>query len=565
MPNAPSPDATAASTLTAESRGLLRVGLLGLALIFSGCSTSESTDPIEGVSPGADLEAPEPGDDADAATEPETDSEDGDEADPEPEGPLTAVQDDPNFAVAAAGWLRGDLHYHTTHSGDAANQGGDDLATCLAIADWYRHPTFEQHLPELAGNGLDYIAITDHRTDAVLSDEDFVHEHLILIPGEEYGGGGHAGIFGITEHVPHDPLSGESQNERHLDAIDEAHGMGAVFSVNHPVQGNNWNWDTPTIDGVEIWNGPWSSFYIGTTAEELEEDIASTGAENPYIWDAMESVSAGHNDRALRFWQGHLTGGLHPAVIGGSDRHMVVPAALPTTYVRRAEGLDGPEGVLQGIRDGGTFVSRSPFGPQIDLSAVDEDGKTYPLGAALPHAGPWQIEARVSRAVGGVLRLIAGPMKPADADGRVRAEPEILFEAPIHHALVEGTFAWTAPAGGGWIHAVVLEPVAPNVLDPELAKALATFSTPASGNALVVMAEQILPLVDEDVVLTPENCDPADWLPDRPQCVPVDQMSLATFQIPDALERLLHIAYEDGVATDRCMGAISSAFLFRPE
>ncbi len=548
-------------------RALALAMIWGLALGAPACSggSGEETPP-EAAGEDAGTSSDTPASEQDAGPS-GSDASDGAAAEPEPEGPLFPAEGNPNFAVASAGWLRGDLHYHTDHSEDAKKQGGDDVATCLAIADWFRHPTFEAELPELAGNGLDYIAVTDHRTDAILADPEFTHEHLILVPGEEYGGGGHAGVFGIAEHIPHDPIQGESQNERHNDAIAEAHGMGAAFSVNHPVQGNNWVWDTPEVDGVEVWNGPWSSFYVGTTEEELEGDIAGGGVENPFIRDAMESTPAGHNDRALRFWQNHLTAGLHPAVIGGSDRHMVVPAALPTTYVRPPEGLrNDPDvaSVVEGIREGGTFISRNPFGPQVDLRAIDEEGAVHPLGAALPHAGPWQVEVRVSRAAGGVLRLVAGPVLPPDAEGRSRAEPAILVEAPIDHPLVEGTFPWTAPAEGGWLHAVVLEPIAPEPLDEALTEALEVFSTPATGNALLVMAEQLLPLVDEGVVLFPEECDPADWLPNRPQCIPVDQQTLATFQIPDSLDRLLHIFYEAGEPTERCMGAVTSAFLFVP-
>ena len=45
-----------------------------------------------------------------------------------------------NFAVAANGWYRGDLHFHTNYSGDAKQQGGDDLGPALNIADAWRDP-----------------------------------------------------------------------------------------------------------------------------------------------------------------------------------------------------------------------------------------------------------------------------------------------------------------------------------------------------------------------------------------------------------------------------------------
>lgn len=101
------------------------------------------------------------------------------------DGRVDAVAPTPgNLAGLAAGWVRGDLHSHSTHSADAKKQGGDDVKTCLAIADAYRGSAFLGAYPEAAGNGLDFLAITDHRTDAVLSDPEHKHAHLALIPAE---------------------------------------------------------------------------------------------------------------------------------------------------------------------------------------------------------------------------------------------------------------------------------------------------------------------------------------------------------------------------------------------
>ena len=112
---------------------------------------------------------------------------------------------DPNFATAANGWYRGDLHTHTQHS-----DGEDDVFTVLSIADAYRDPALAAHDPALAGNGLDFIALTDHRTTKHQLDPAYHHDHLILLDSEEYGGPGHANLFGVTEHVPHEPADGQS-------------------------------------------------------------------------------------------------------------------------------------------------------------------------------------------------------------------------------------------------------------------------------------------------------------------------------------------------------------------
>ena len=490
-----------------------------------------------------------------------------------PLGRLEAVAGDTNFAVVASGWYRGDFHYHTTHSEDALEQGGEGVGMALAIADFYRHEVFEDAYPDQVGNGLDFVAVTDHRTDSHLSDPEFTHDHLIVIPGEEYGGSGHAGIFGLKKHIPHEPQAGESANQRHRDAIEEAHAQGAIFSVNHPLDENNWVWDTPNIDAIEVWNGPWAGFYMGSSSEELEADIEAAGGANPFVRGARDANDVdGHNVMALRFWHNHLTTGLHVPVVGGSDRHMLFPAAYPATYVRKPsdpvyadkEGHAlGYEGIVAGVKEGGTFISRTPFGAQLDLHAVDTDGTRYPLGAELPHGGTWRIEARVSRAFGGVLRLITGPLRAA-VDGQVSADPSILAEVEIPSDLAEGAFEWTVPEGGGWLHGVVLEPV---MVDPdppvEALEALATLSEPVSGNALVVLAEVVLRFIVDNSTLMPHTCDPAAWEPWTAQCMPIDDDPLGTFYIPDGLARLIHVWFEGGEATEFCMGAISSAFLVR--
>ncbi|MCB9786902.1 MAG: CehA/McbA family metallohydrolase [Deltaproteobacteria bacterium] len=506
----------------------------------------------------------------DSASDTAPDSASDTDAGPPPV--LAPVAGEPNFAVAQSGWYRGDLHYHTNYSEDAKKQGGDDLDVCLEIADAFRHPDYTSRHPELAGNGLDFIAITDHRTDAALSDPDFTHDHLIILPGEEYGGTGHAGIWGLDHHITQDPIAGETPAQRHLDAIAEAHAQGALFSPNHPTQDNSWVWDTPDIDAIEVWNGPWTGFYQSATVAQIEERIASTGAENPYIRAAVTGPADGANASAVRFWQAHLTAGVHVPIVGGSDRHMLLSAALPATYVQKPEAeafaaLDGPalgvEGILQGIREGSTFVSRSPVGPQMVLEAEDGDGKRYRMGAELPGPGSYRVHIRVSRAEGGRARLIAGPLRAA-VDGRVTPEPAVVFDEPVTAPLVEGSFEWQVPAEGGWLHGVVLEQLAVGPLPPEGQAILEQFSQPAEGNPLVVMGGALLPLADSSLVLDPSACDPDEWTPWMLQCMTVDVTPLPTFYVPDGIERLLNIYFEDGAVTEYSMGAITSAFLARP-
>ncbi|MGM0577931.1 MAG: CehA/McbA family metallohydrolase [Myxococcota bacterium] len=557
----------------------MALAMLGAVALVACSSDDGDSEGAGDAAPDAVEDTAEPLDadgDTPAPDAADPDADDADDVFVDPNAVLQPAEGEVNFATAADGWYRGDLHYHTDYSDDAREQGGDPLAMCLEIADAFRDPVFVDKHPELAGNGLDFIAITDHRTAAALEDPDFGHDHLIVIPGEEYGGSGHANIFGIKEFITHEPADGQSQADRQRDAIEEAHGMGAFFSINHPMDGNNWPYDTPDIDGIEVWNGPWAGFNMGTSDEDLEDSIAGAGEENPFIRDA-QTAGGGNNGKALRLWRNHLTAGIHVAVIGGSDRHMLVPAGLPTTYVRRPsdaefDGLEGPdlgwEGVVAGFHEGGTFISRSTFGPQVDLEAVDGEGQSYGMGAALPHGGTWTVRVRVSRAVGGVLRLVAGPRKPAETDGTYRAEPEVIFEEAIHHDLVEGEVTWEVPAAGGWLHAVVLDDLRPDPL-PEgpVQDAYDSFQEQVSEDALKLIGQVLIPLADRDVVFAPSECDPDEWEPWQLECMPVDDYPpLPTFYVPDRIDRLLHIFFDDdGESTEFAMGAITSAFMAPPE
>ena len=67
----------------------------------------------------------------------------------------------------------------------------------------------------------------------------------------------------------------------------------------------------------------------------------------------------------------------------------------------------GYPGIIQGISEDSTFISRSPFGSQVELEAEDADGSRYPLGIALPGPGTYTVHIRVSHAHRGWMQLIA--------------------------------------------------------------------------------------------------------------------------------------------------------------
>lgn len=453
------------------------------------------------------------------------------------------------------GWLRGDLHFHTNYSDDALEQGGDWMGPALDIAAAWSAPEWVAAFPELEGDHLDFVAVTDHRTTAGLADPDFAHDELIVIGGEEFGSDGHAGIWGLGEHVPHEPQGDEPADQRIQDAVEEAHAQGALFSPNHPLYaGDLWGWTARGFDALEVWNGAWGALSAPSDEETLDAWVAANGVENPVIRVAARASGQTQCGQALRFWQGWLSLGAHVPPVGGGDRHMIFPAGMPTTWVRADEASEA--GVLDGIRAGATFVSRSPMGPRVLLSAT-VDGVAYPMGSALPGASEVEVRWVAARAAGGELRLVAGAVDEALPD------PEVVERVALTEALEEGSFVWSPPAGGGWLHAVLVDPLPEVPAELESAKeALTTFP---EDDGLAALIGALGPLVELEQLFDPSVCDPAGWDPWRAMCMPVDAEPYGTFYLADPVIALLSAEFEDGVATGYAMGAVSAAFHTAPD
>lgn len=468
--------------------------------------------------------------------------------------PTPPADDAPvDLATPADGWLRGDLHFHTNYSDDALEQGGDWMGPALEIADAWGDPTWAAFVPGHAPTDrLDFIAVTDHRTTAGFADEDFGHDTLVVIGGEEFGSDGHAGIWGHEEHVPHEPVAGETPDARIQDAIGEAHAQGGLFSPNHPMYaGDLWGWSATGFDAIEVWNGPWATMSAPTSAEEVDAWVQANGTENPWIRAGAAATGVTQNGQALRFWQAALSDGHHVPPVGGGDRHMIFPAGLPTTYVATDDA--SPAGVLAGIASGSTFVSRGPAGPQVLLEAT-VDGERFAMGAELPR-GEVTVTWAVGRAAGGELRLVQGALGQG-------AEPEIVHTVALTTAHDTGTWTWTPPEGGGWLHAVVVDPLPDDVPEERAALAEALLTFPEDGGLSALLAG-FAPLLDLEVLGDPSRCDPDDWDEWSACCMPTDTEPYATFYITDPLLRLMSAEFADAAPTGFAMGAISAAFFVR--
>jgi len=474
-----------------------------------------------------------------------------------------AIDPHASIALRGDGWLRGDLHLHTTYS-----DGFDDVATVVALAAYYENETFLAHHPEFADDGLDFIAITDHDDTRSQDDEGFASDRLILIGGEELSVSGHANRWGIDEHAIVD-VDGDGRTLEDVQAVVErTHEEGGLFSLNHPmVTGIPFLWDVRTHDAVEVWNMGWALGSGETSEEDLLAWEASHGPASPFAERAVQHRGITSSGQSLVMVEAMLSRGVHPAFVGGSDRHLLVLPATPTTYVR-ADGAD-VEAVLEGIRARHTFVARNPGAAQI-LLELSVDGTRFSAGDEIPiPAGGTTagVTARVGRAGGGELRLVRGHAVASDDEVLTAPLGEIVYQQAVvgHDATFE---VEVEVLPGDWLYPLVLEPLVPDGATPEqatLVEEVAAAAMVASEDPLGV-AEALAPVIGDISVLgDPGSCDPADWVPEELQCVTIIDDGMASFHIPDLLDRAMHVYVQDGDITEWSVGALASAARFVPE
>jgi hypothetical protein len=255
--------------------------------------------------------------------------------------------------VRQSGWYRGELHCHSEHS------DGDS------------HPRIVIERAEALG--LDFLAITDHNVLSQQVELAGLHTRLMLIPGMEVTTyRGHWNIWGAGDWIDFRVQSASDMQA----AVNAALHAGYLISCNHPRPFGP-DWDYPEITGfdcIEVWNGPWLLM----------------------------------NEIALHNWDTRLRAGARITAVGGSDAHFHTQAhpaqlAHPMTVIR-CPGDPSPAGLLAGLRAGHAFITESPTGPEVYLSAggaVMGDVLAAPDDGAL-----FSVEVR--RARGRQLEIVTG-------------------------------------------------------------------------------------------------------------------------------------------------------------
>ncbi len=253
-------------------------------------------------------------------------------ATPEPQPvPDVATLYRPDLPPAAEpNWYRGDLHMHTIYS------DGTGTPVDVAVA--------------AVETGLDFFAITDHNraqspTGMVPQGDGWP----VFVPGVEVTTyAGHFNVWGTdTWYDFREPTAEGIQR-----SVDEALADGGTVSLNHPKPYGP-EWEYPEVTGfhtIEAWNGWWAVF----------------------------------NTAAMTWWHRQIHDGPGLPMIGGSDMHqhrsvgaperLLEPPRIgyPTTWVN-VEGELTPDSILAAVREGRTFLSESPSGPQMfDVSSDDE-------------------------------------------------------------------------------------------------------------------------------------------------------------------------------------------------
>lgn len=271
-------------------------------------------------------------------------------------------------------WYKGDLHVHSSESGDA----DADIATIGALA---------------AQRGLDFVELSDHNTDSQLAlaaaAQPLLPSVLLVRGAEVTTYAGHANAIGLDRYVDH-RIGVAGRTIR--DVAGEVASRGALLSLNHP---------TLDLDGCI--GCAWT--HSDTPWEAVAGLEIATGK-----WDLVERLFV---PAALALWDEQLGAGHRLAALGGSDDHSAgagtgiadAPLGSPTTLVL-ADELSEPA-IIDAIRRGRTMVMlRGPDDPFVDPHIARADGSLADIGDDVDGVAAVELTARITGGTGYQIDVI---------------------------------------------------------------------------------------------------------------------------------------------------------------
>ena len=215
-------------------------------------------------------------------------------------------------------------------------------------------------------------------------------------------------------------------------AINEAHRVGALFSINHPFLTSRnypdlcclWKLGTPEgIDCIEVWNG----------------------GDNDALWGRSD-------EKSVAWWDSLLAKGRIITAIGGSDAHFTAGVkwigkedrgrpGRPTTWVL-ADSLQTAS-ILEGVRRGRVFITARPEVSAVTFTLTDtESGRKAGIGETLHVSGEtMEMEVEFNHPSPFKIRAI-GP-------GKVLAEQVRIAGA--------GPLKMSLPAAGSYVRVEIRE------------------------------------------------------------------------------------------------------------
>jgi hypothetical protein len=263
------------------------------------------------------------------------------------------------------GWYKGELHAQSAHG-----LGTEDVGELIRRAE---------------RSGLDFLAIADVNNLDSVSDTAYKSGSVVLIPAVKWGNdaNGYALIYGLRT-APPPPVNAVLAQGILL----RTQAQGGIFAAAHPcLSVAPWRWNLAFMNAFQVWYRDWREM-PPLALESLEEWLQARtdrGALIHSIAAAAAVTAHSGNAQAADLYGYETSRGVKAAIIAGSGTGSPqVPMGQPVTHVyARQKSLAG---ILQGLRFGRTYVTKSAAGPLITFNAdVLDDGKIdVSIGGTVP-------------------------------------------------------------------------------------------------------------------------------------------------------------------------------------